>query len=176
MVNVVSYLHVWDPNTVPSSFKPDVLVRRLGKIGSSEAAHLAQFVLTLAQKPSWTAASRRPQAQWVLVTTGGHRRATLPRLQLNLRCPTRHVSNDTWRKSWWAQVPLEFTSLRQKPPAPRTISGGDNQGAPPPPRVKPAEPPYHVVPGPQPPDGSAVTPTRTPLGRHNFSCLFHRRA
>ena len=58
----VEWRRVWDTHTLPSSFKPDVLARRLGKIGSPQAAHLSQFVLTVAQKPSPTAASRRPPA------------------------------------------------------------------------------------------------------------------
>ena len=76
------------------------------------------------------------------------------------------------------QCPLSTRACGQKPLAPRTIPGGDNQGAPPPPLVTLAEPPCYVAPGPQPPDGSAlpVTPTRTPLGLHNFTCLSHRRA
>ena len=75
------------------------------------------------------------------------------------------------------QCPLSYTSLQRKPPAQRTILGGDNQGAPPPQLVIPAEPPFYVVLGSQPPDGSAVpvTPTRTPLGLHNFTCLSHRQ-
>ena len=35
MENVASYLHAWDSHTIPPSFKPYMLVRRLGKIGSS---------------------------------------------------------------------------------------------------------------------------------------------
>ena len=116
------------------------------KSGFPQAAHLSQFVLTVAQKPSPTAASRRPPAQWVLATTGRDHRAALQRLHLNLRCHERSLE--------------ETTKVR-----------------PPPQLLIPAEPPCYVVLGPQPPDGNAVpvTPTRTPLGLHNFTCLSHRQ-
>ena len=97
----VEWRRVWSSHTIPPSFKPDVLVRRLGKSGSSQAAHLAHFVLTVAQKPSSTAASRRPPAQWELATAGRHHRATLQRLHLDPRFPTCHVLYGSWPTSWW---------------------------------------------------------------------------